>query len=117
MSTLPDNDMVDAIDSFAAEVHALARAKGWWGTDQDHIAIKAERVHCEVSELCDVFARGTEQAPDDDCPDHTKGEIEWADCILRLLDIKVRYGFRSSAIVAKFEFNITRPVRHGGKKF
>lgn len=114
---MADADLVYIIDDFAREVHANARAKGWWSTDQDHIAIKAERVHCEVSELCDVFARGTESQPDKDCPAFTKAEIEWSDCLLRLLDIGARYGFRADAIVAKYEFNLTRPVRHGGKKF
>lgn len=99
------------------DVHAVARAKGWWTEEQDHIAIKGERVHAEVSELVDVFARGADGEPDEDCPSYTRAEIEWSDCILRLLDLAGRYGFRVAAVHAKHEFNRTRPLRHGGKRF
>lgn len=97
--------------------HGLCKHKGWWTSAQDHIAIKAERVHAEVSELVDTFARGTKDEPDKDCPEFTKAEVEWADCLLRLMDLGARYGFRGGAVQAKFLFNTTRPIRHGGKAF
>jgi hypothetical protein len=109
--------LVIAFDDCKAEAHALCRSKGWWTKEQDHVAIKAERVHAEVSELVDTFARGIDEQPDKDCPEFTKAEIEWADIILRLMDLGGRFGFRAGAIGAKFEFNQTRPIRHGGKKF
>lgn len=109
--------LVDELVDFMVDVHTLARAKGHWTPDQDHIAIKGERVHAEVSELVDTFARGTNDSPDGDVPDFTKAEIEWADCMLRLLDLGARFGFRPAAIPAKFSFNVHRPIRHGGKRF
>lgn len=97
--------------------HELSKLKGFWSADQDHIAIKAERVHCEVSELVDAFARGEDRDPDSAVPWCTRAEIEWADCILRLFDLGERFGFSPIAIEAKLEYNATRPLRHGGKKF
>lgn len=117
VGALYNDRIVDDLIVLQSDVHGLAHEKGWWSDDQDHIAIKCERVHAEISELCDTFARGTNDTPDKDCPSHTKAEIEWADCMLRLLDIAGRYGFRPSAITAKHEFNYTRPLRHGGKRF
>lgn len=112
-----DHVLTFELGELCEDVHALAVSKGWWTEDQSHIAIKGERVHCEVSELCDVFARGTEDDPDKDCLAFSKAEIEWSDCLLRLFDIAGRYGFRPAAVLAKLEFNRTRPIRHGGKKF
>lgn len=108
---------VDRVDDFIEEVHETARHTGWWAGEISHIAYKLERLHRELSELAEVFVRGEDGQPDKHCPQHSKAEIEWSDCILRLLDIGGRYGFKFAAIAAKHEYNLTRPPMHGGKKW
>lgn len=107
----------ESVRDVMEDAHFVAIAKGWWEQSQDHIAIKVAKLHQEIGELLDVFARGTDGDPDKDCPSYTKAEIEWADSVLRLFDLGARYGFRPAAILAKLAFNRTRPLRHGGKRF
>jgi len=114
---VPRRTVSAAILQLCEEQHALALAKGFWADGQDHIAIKCERVHAEVSELCDTFARGTNDDPDEHCPGYSRAETEWADCLLRLFDMGGRWGFSPNVVLAKLEYNRARPLMHGGKKF
>ena len=71
-----------------------------FGVPQEHIAIRCERVHAELSRLCDVFGLGQENSADPACPEFSRAEIAWATCLLRLLDTGAYWGFRTSAIGA-----------------
>lgn len=54
--------------------------------------------------------------PDDHIPKFTGVEAEFADAIIRLMDMSVGYGLDvSGAIVAKMKYNVTRPYKHGKK--
>jgi NTP pyrophosphatase (non-canonical NTP hydrolase) len=110
-----------AIIVFAAlseDAYEIARSKGWYEPREDHPAIKGERIHSEVTELVDVYARGIEDTPSDKIPAFTKAEEECADIILRALSFAGRYNMRiGAAVLAKLEHNRDRPLRHGGKKF
>lgn len=51
---------------------------------------------------------------DPHCPEFTNEEIEFADCIIRILHYSERFGLRiGEAILAKAEFNKQREFRHG----
>lgn len=101
-----------------AEVHTLAVSKGWYNNpEHDHIAIRMNRVIAEAMELCEEYARGREDHPSDKITAFTRAEEEWADTVIRLLDIAGWKRYRPQAITAKIEYNRTRPLMHGGKKF
>lgn len=100
------------------DVHLTALAKGWWDDDRHaHIAAKAERIHSEITELVNTYADRSFLEADAKVPKYSKAEVEWADCLLRLLDLGEKYCYDLDAVRAKHEYNKTRPYKHGGKAF
>lgn len=70
----------------------------------------------EVAELVEAHRRGQMDEPDEHCPEFTKGEVEIADAMIRLMDMAGAKGMRlGSALAAKQKYNETRPPKHGKK--
>lgn len=73
-------------------------------------------MHSELSEALENLRAGS--IPDDKVPEFSGVEAEFADVIIRMMDTAEKRGYRvAEALVAKMEFNKTRPKKHGGKKF
>ncbi len=80
-----------------------------------------ELMHSELSEAHNSIAR---DLPDDHLPDRPGGEVEFADCILRILDYCAYKGYDvGGALIAKMIYNKTREdhkrearLADGGKK-
>jgi len=89
----------------AKDIHANARAHGWW----DHQRPVPEvlcLIHLEVSEALEAYRRN----------DKANFAEELADIAIRLFDAAEGYGIDlEKEIIKKHEINKSRPYRHGGK--
>ena len=106
------NDL-SQLKEFARKIHVTAADKGWWEegkrpTVGDSIAL----MHSELSEALESARKG--DPPDDKIPEFTGLEAELGDCVIRILDFAEAHGIRViDAMIAKVEYNKSRPYRHG----
>lgn len=126
------------ITELMKQIHENAKAKGWWETPRDPLAIHMLIVG-EIAEAMEEVRNGKpdyywnhlhngviEKNPEDNFTLHSdagvplkpEGElVELADAIIRIMDYCGHKGWDlESAIQAKVYYNKTRPYRHGGKK-
>ena len=69
-------------------------------------------MHSELSEALESLRHPP--GPDKDCPTFSNTEIEFADCIIRILDFAESEELRViEAIITKHKFNLKRPYKHG----
>lgn len=137
-----DHPFIQSLKALQAEVHAIAKEKGWWdmpewfqfiqpsvlGLMPPHLLEAMEKaagrnqgesialMHAELSEGLEGVRAGN--PPSDHIPEFSALEEEYADTVIRIMDDAEAKGLRlGEAIIAKIEFNRNRPRKHGGKKF
>lgn len=95
------------------DINQTARNKGWW----DKAVNWGEQIalmHSELSEALEAYRVGN--PPDDKIPEFSGMEAEFADVIIRILNVAQQENLDViGAMVAKAEMNKTREYKHGGK--
>lgn len=111
-----------------ADVHDLAREKGWWDgyerDDQGRLILSTDQVISKIALIHAELSEAVEEARKSNDYGMYLGQggkpegfvVELADAVIRTLDLCGALGLDlEAAIVTKHEFNKTRPRRHGGK--
>jgi len=99
----------------ADAIYDYAKAKGWWEDERNDGELIA-LMHSELSEALEGLRHGN--PPSEKIPAFTQVEEELADTVIRILDTARARGWRiGQAVEAKHQYNLTRPYKHGGKKF
>lgn len=123
---------IRSFNQLSKAAHTNARQKGFW-SDADAIQHAAECVGLGdaarkmrgaqlnaliASEVGEALEGLRKDIPSDKLPGFTNEEEEYADAIIRILDMACARGMRiAEAVVLKMEVNAGRPHRHGGKSF
>ena len=102
---------VDFFGNVSRGVHANAVDHGWWEEPREDGTLIA-LIMSEAAEALEALRKGN--GPDEHCPQFSGAEVELADVIIRIMDMAEARGWDvAGAIVAKHEFNKTRPYKHG----
>lgn len=108
--------------NFVYQFNLLAERIYKWACEKGHWEVGKDRndgemitfMHSELSEAWEALRDGN--PPDKHCPEFSGAEIEFADCIIRIMDTAHARKWRvAEAILAKMEFNKSRPYKHGRK--
>lgn len=103
---------VGQISTLQDAIFSWNNHQGFWGPGQSETGTKIALMHSELSEALD--ADREQIASDDKIPEFTGMEAELADTVIRILDFAGAHRLRlADAIIAKLQFNLTRPYRHG----
>lgn len=102
------------LDELSDEIALDMRERGFYNPN----ANKGEMIalmHSELSECLEAIRHDPKL--DEHCPEFTNELIELADTVIRILHYAGRFKLAfGDALIAKFNFNKTRPFKHG-KKF
>lgn len=102
------------------EVHEIAVSKGWWDADINGVTRSDAEclclMHSELSEALEGLRHGNPASDKLGAP-FTQAEEELADLVIRTMDLAEARQWRiAEAIIAKMQYNRSRPHKHG-KKF
>ena len=112
---LQDEAFVQAFTSKQYTAYQCSKAHGFHEEPKNFGEVIA-LMHSELSEALESNRCGDPAS--DHIPEFTGVEEEFADIIIRIMDIAHHFNLRvAKAVIAKMAFNESRPYKHGGKKF
>ena len=101
----------EGVGAVQSVIHKTNVAKGFWDEPRNDSEALMLMV-TEIAEGCEGLRHGN--PPSDHIPKFTAIEEEMADTIIRILDMAEGRQWRvAQALIAKLEFNLTRPHKHG----
>lgn len=102
--------------TFSAAINQMADLCGSWFTNIqgfDRINFDGDCM-LVVTELAEAVEGDRRNNPDDHVPEFDSREVEVADALVRLLHLSHKYSLRlTPAFLAKMEYNLGRPFKHG----
>lgn len=99
------------LQDFINDVHGNARIKGWWDEEGRNVGEALALMHSELSEALEAARKGF---PQDSKVPFDNFTVELADCIIRIFDLAGGMELPLvDAMLAKHEYNKTRPHKHG----
>lgn len=130
----PQQNFIQSFNELSELAYQNAREKGFWDDRNDLVMVAGEYdpklgefaekcvrsmnialVHSEISEGLEGLRKNLQ---DDKIPEFTMEEAEYADAIIRIMDMSAARELRvAEALVAKMEMNRGREFRHGNKAF
>jgi len=116
MDEINKGRFINLIDSFSNEIYSNSIRHGFWdfGTADESIIVtcKLALIHSEISEALEAIRN--HNPADEHCPEFSSLTIELADAMIRIMDLAHSLDCRlGAAILAKHEYNKSRPYKHG----
>lgn len=97
--------------SLGQVINTHMNEQGFWQSEN-----VGEKFMLIVSEVSEAMEADRKNLDSDKIPAFTGVEEELADAIIRILDFSQQNGLRlADAIIAKMQYNLTRPYMHGKK--
>jgi len=101
----------DMIETLCDRAYSSACDKGFYDKDVSEVETLT-RIHGEISEVWEALRKGNPES--EKIPGFSCVEEEYADVIIHILSNAGHRGHRiGEALLAKMEFNSTRPRLHG----
>ncbi len=132
MSFAFPRDFLDSMRFVQKDIHRWAVEWGFWDEEKVfgfiegvsfnrkpwNFGEKIALAHSELSEALEKhrqhLGKGLPDAPDEHCPEFGGVAIELADCVIRIMDTAEKMNIDlAAAILAKVEYNRSRPKKHG----